>query len=363
MQFSTGMVLFALVCQWIREPATPVATERGRVLTFAVALVLLCGSSILSMVLAAAPLLLALGLLPRQRCVELLRHFWLVWTATLTLLLSLGIYYLWTLFSGDRATAIASSDWKNFIFVGYELTGFSGWGPGRLEIRSQGLGVFRPYAVGLVTYGLVMAALIGLAAGDLRRRFGAGKMWLVFFATILPSAFLVTASAFQHFRILGRHHAAMLPAVIIFFGFCVTSAWRRGRLGRILVLLFFGLQLASALSLRFAARHEKDDYRAAAAFAKGALNAGQTVWWNADANAAIYYEVPLTRYGPPEPGRAYWIIHATPEQLAELKPPAAIVTSRPDVYDELGNLARYAITNGYRADASLVAFKLWTLKP
>ena len=363
MQFSTSLILFATVCHWARHPETSAATERARFLIFAVALFCLCGSSLLSMMLAGAPLLLALALLPKERLLAFVKKFWAIGGITLLALLALGIYYLWTLHSGDRATGIATTGWKNAVFIGYELAGFAGLGPGRLEIRNGGAEVFRPYAVPLAAYGGVVLALAGFALKDLLEKFDAKKLLLIFLAVALPAAVVVLASAFSHFRILGRHLAALWPAVILLLGFGLAAAWRRGMMGKILATTFLIFYLASALTLRFAARHEKDNYRDAAAFAKTALNAGQSVWWNADFNAAIYYQVPIVKSGVAQAGQALRVIHPTAEQLAGMTPPPVIITSRPDVYDEQGILSHYAATNGYRVEANLVAFKLWTLKP
>lgn len=363
MQFSTGLILFATVCHWARHPETSVAAERGRFFIFAIALFCLCGSSLLSMILAGAPLLLALALLPKERLLAFVKKFWAIGGITLLALLALGIYYLWTLHSGDRATGIATTGWKNAVFIGYELAGGAGLGPGRLEIRNGGAEVFRPYAVPLAAYGVVMLALVGFAVKDLLKKIGAKKLLLLFLAVGLPATIVVLASAFSHFRILGRHLAALWPAVILILGFGMASVWRHGAMGKILATTFLIFYLASALSLRFATRHEKDNYRAAAAFAKTALNAGQPVWWNADFNAAIYYQLPIVKSGVPTTRQALRVIHPTAEQLAGLTPPQVIITSRPDVYDEQGILSRYAATNGYRVDSSLVAFKLWTRAP
>ena len=363
MQFSTSLILFATVCHWTRGPENSAATERARIFIFAAALFCLCGSSLLSMILAGAPLLLAWVLLPQERLLAWGKNFWVGSVITLGALLALGIYYLWTLHSGDRATGIATTGWKNAVFIGYELAGFAGLGPGRLAIRDGGTEVFRPYALPLAAYAVVVLAVAGFALTDLFKKFGAKKMLLLGLAIGLPAAVVVLASAFSHFRILGRHLAALWPAMVLLLGFGLASVWRRGMAGKMLGVTFLIFYLASALSLRLAARHEKDNYRAAAAFAQAALNAGQTVWWNADFNAAIYYQLPIVKSGVVQPGQALRVIHATPEQLAGLTPPEVIVTSRPDVYDELGNLARYAEAGGYRVETNWVAFKLWQRAP
>lgn len=360
MQFSTALILFATVCHWARHPETRLADEAGRFFVFAVALFLLCGSSLLSMLLALAPLALALVLLPKKRLVDFGKTFWPVWAGALLALLLLGLYYLWTLHSGDRATGIATTGWKNVLFIGYELSGFAGLGPGRLEIRNGGAEVFRPYAAGLLAYALVVAAVAGLAVGELLPRLGKKKLLLIFLAVVFPAAIVVAASAVSHFRVLGRHLAALLPVFVLLLGCGLAAAWRRGALGKILAAVFLIFYLTSALSLRFSARHEKDNYRDAAAFAKTALAAGKSVWWSADDNAALYYQVPIVKNGAAENGHAWRVIHATPEALRAWPAPAVIIASRPDVYDEAGSLAEFLAREPYQLATNLTAFTVWT---
>jgi hypothetical protein len=363
MQFSTSLMLLATVIHWHRNPDTPVKSERGWVLFFVIALFLLCGSSILAMILAGVPWLLALGLLPAKRLRELGKSFWAVWAGTLAVLFLLGLYYLWTLHSGDRATEVATTGWKNLVFIGYELFGFAGLGPGRLEIRAGGLEVFKPYAAALLTYGVLLAALLGLAVREGRRQFDGKKLFILFLAVAIPAGFILAASAVLHFRVLGRHLAALLPVAITLLAAGLTAAWRGGRWGKTLAAGFLFCYLASALSLRFAARHEKDDYRAAAVIARTALARGQTVWWNADAQAAHYYQVPLATGAPAEKGWARVMIHLSRETIASTAPPDVIVTSRPDVYDGAGNLAEFIVQTDYQLKTNFTAFKIWTRPP
>lgn len=360
MQFSTSLILFAAICHWTRNQKSSVAAESGWMIVFCVALFWMCGSSILSMILAVAPLLLALVVLPGKRQLEFAKKFWLLWIITLIALFGLGLYYLWTLYSGDRGTPIATTGWKNVVFVAYELFGFAGLGPGRLDIRDNGLVVFKPYAAVLILYAAVVAVLVALAALDLWRRFGGKKVFFAFLTVTIPPAFILATGAFLHFRVLGRHLAAMLPVVVLLLGLGLHSAWRRGMAGKILTAGFLALYLASSLSLRFAARHEKDDYRDAAAFARKALAAGKSVWWNADENAAIYYHVPLAKHGVTGRGQALWLVHPTRKTLAAAQAPDVIIASRPDVYDEHGALAGLIARRHYQLATNLMAFTIWT---
>jgi hypothetical protein len=359
MQFSMSLILFATLAHWSRDGKKSPGTEPGWALGFALALFCLCGSSLLAMVLAAAPLLLAPAVMPRKQLEELGRNFRPLWLATLGALFLLGLYYLWTLHAGDRGTDVATTGWKNLVFIGYELSGCAGLGPGRLEIRNGGMEVFAAHAAGLITFAVLAASLAGLALADLRGRFGTRRLFAMALAVGIPTGLVLAASAVAHFRILGRHCSALLPVTILLLGLGAAAAWRRGAAGRLLVLAFFSFYLASALSLRFAARHEKDDYRSAAATAKAALAAGKSVWWNADPQATAYYQVPLAKSGVAESGRALWVIHSTAETLAGATPPDMVITSRRDVYDEAGALADFLAREHYRAATNFTAFTIW----
>jgi len=113
--------------------------------------------------------------------------------------------------------------------------------------------------------------------------------------------------------------------------------------------------------LRFAARHEKDNYREAAACARNALAAGKTVWWNADTSAAIYYHLPTARNGA-VPGQAQWVVNPLRETLAAAASPDVVIASRPDVFDRTGALAEFLAQAHYQLVSNLTAFKIW-VKP
>jgi hypothetical protein len=330
LQFSAGLALFAVVYHWVRHPEMPVASERGWVFAFALALFVQSAGSLLGMFLALAPLLALVALLPLNRVGELLKQFWATWIVTFGTLFFVGLYYLWTLKTGDRASGIATTDWKNAIFIAYELSGFSGLGPGRLAMRGGGLEVFKPYAPLLMGYALVVAALVVMAVHALRRKLGAKKMAAVLVAVLVPVGIIILASASAHFRILGRHLAAMLPLFVLLLGCGLAVAWRRGAGGKVLAVIF-----------------------------KNALAAGQTVWWNADSNSAIFYQVPLAKKGADEPGKARRMVRVARETIAALPVPDVVVTTRPDVYDDAGTMAEFLAREHYQVATNFTAFQIW----
>jgi hypothetical protein len=361
MQAGASLLVFAVILHWWKNPDAPVKTEWRFALVFAAALVLLGGSSMLCLILAGTPLLAAAVLLPPKRLWELARAFWPVWLAVLGIWLLTGIYYLWTLQTGARGASIAGTDWKNILFIGYELCGFDGLGPGRLEIRDGGLRVFQSHAAGLFLFAATVFILAAMGARDLRRRLGGRKFLGLTLAALLPAGMILAAGALLHFRVLGRHLAALSPVVFLILAAGVLAAWRRGKAGKIIVAVFFAGYLASSLSLRFAARHEKDDYRGAAVIANTALADGRTVWWNALPDGAVYYRLPLAEAGADDRG-ARALVNPARETLAAMERPDVVIASRQDVFDASGALAEFLAREHYRQRAGLTAFTVWERK-
>jgi hypothetical protein len=124
------------------------------------------------------------------------------------------------------------------------------------------------------------------------------------------------------------------------------------------VVLFVGLSLTSSLSLRFAPRHARDNYRSAAAIARQALQDGKTVWWNANERGAAYYHLPLATNGVAA-GQALLLVNPSREVLLGTARPDMIIASRPDVFDDGGALAEFVAQSHYRLGTNLMAFTVW----
>ena len=341
-------------------PARP--SERWWAWGLSFGLIALSGSSLLGMIWAGAAVGATLLSFPWPRQRALLRAHPGPGLAAAVCCLSLAAYYLWTLKTGAGASTAATTDARSALFVTFELLGFSGLGPGRLDIRGGGLEAFRAHLAPLLVYALVIVGV--LAAGLARLKRSAPFKVLMICAAVVGgvSAFLLVAGSVKHFRVLGRHFAPALPVVLLCVGTGLRSLWERGSLGsRTWASGFVVLSLASCLSLRWAGRHAKDDYRAAAALATNALAAGEVVWWAADPAAGRFYGVPV----PSEPvlappaGQAVRIYSDTRQWLDQAPKPDLVLFSKPDLYDAQGSLAGYLTQGGYRRVRQLPAFTVW----
>lgn len=270
-------------------------------------------------------------------------------TAFLTAgLIAFGCYYLWTLHVGARASDVGRTSWMTFAFSLYELAGLAGLGPGRLALRSDTTTSMASYLPAVGTG--MLASVICLIAGTnaLRRR--ATRKHFVYFsiAVVLPLVLVLAAGLFTHTRLLGRHLTPLLPFVLapIAIGVAelVSSKLLAARIAAICVVFVF---IGSALSIRFAPRHQRDDYRDAVAFARDAIAGGQRVWWNADLPTAQYYGLPLD----------------SPQLRVSSMPtgnaPDVVILSKPDIYDSAGVVRKFLVAEKFSATQKLPAFQIF----
>jgi hypothetical protein len=358
MQIGTSLVVFALLFRLALNQDEP-SRERLWVAGLCAGSLLLSASGMLAMLWVGAYLGAAILSTPKGRLLGLARSYWSWWAGTGLMLFLLGLYYLWTLSLGARATAAGITDAKNFFSILYELFGFSGLGPGRLSIRTGGLESFRPWLPGLVIYGglllvVLAASCRSIAASTSRRTL---ICWTLAFALVL--GFILAVGVAVRFRVLGRHCAPLLPLVLFVLGSGVAALLkRRDWAGRLVVAAFVGLSLVSCLSLRFSERHAKDDYRGAAAMGREALARGETVWWSATREGAMFYHLPLTEQ-PVKPGLAVYVANQGKGFERDLPRPDLVLTSKADVFDRNGALADYLAPAGFCPTASFTAFTAW----
>jgi hypothetical protein len=354
-----GALMVVAALQALSRSDAPLTTGRGWFGIFCVGLLVLGGSNMLGMIWVAGALgALAFGLtFPVTK--RLLQQNYTLTLATGTGLALLTAYYFWTLSVGARASAAAGTGWANVVFAGYELAGFTGLGPSRLQLREFGAAALRPYLGWLGVYAVVWSFVwfrgcVALNPGANWRR------WLGGVACAAgPVLVLVAAGVVAHFRLLGRH-LTPLAAVglwVLTLGFAALAKerawWKRGIVG-----VWVTLSLLSCLSLRFAPRHARDDYRNAATRARVALGRGQVVWWSAARAGAEYYRLP-TDLPPGGKGTAVELINVAPATLASLPLPDLVVASKPDLHDAGGALAAYLSGHGYRPAEALAGFTIW----
>ncbi len=246
----------------------------------------------------------------------------------------------------------------------YDELGFIGLGPGRNALRpaslanpgNETLSTLRAYILPLSLLGLPLAGGLILAA---RRRFGLspGRLATVLLVSLIPLSFVFAAGFARHVRILGRHLTPLFPFILLAEACALLALWKSGRLiGRVAAVLIVIAITLSSLENRFAFRHSKDDYRAAAALAQQALAHGKTVWWAASPDGAQYYRLPYATHETP--GAALWI-YGVPSGFTAA--PDEIVFSKPDISDPDGSLARFIAARHYHVDATFQAFTIWAL--
>ena len=252
---------------------------------------MLCASNSLGAIWSIAALAAAFILIPRRRLLDLWKTGWRRLVLTGLLLLVLALFYVWTLTVGARASAVGTTNWKTALFVFYEQFGLTGLGPGRLELRQAGLQTLRPYLLPLAGYFLLFAIIVANGVRQALRLETARRVGALALAVALPALLLLGVGIATHFRVLGRHFTPLMPIWFALLGLGLAALWgKAGWMGKAVSAAFLILSLCSCLSIRLAVRHQRDDYRDAAQYAKDALRQNQVVWWNADMDTAQYLQ-------------------------------------------------------------------------
>jgi hypothetical protein len=365
MQISLSLLLAGAMTRFLASPdEVPDGADKREWIwwaAFCFGTVMLAGSSLLGMIWAGAAVMAWLLILGRRHSWRLIRAGW--WFCSLSVLLLGGLagYYLWTIHRGNAATP-GSTGIKNVLFVVYEVCGFAGLGPGRGDIHGAGLTAFRwSFILPLMLYGLVLAAVffvgVRLVLRDVPARIKLGLAVALGGA----AAFLLVAGVTRHFTVLGRHFAPLSVGFLLLLGMGLQRLLASGGWRRMLAVALVLLSLASALSLRFASRHLKDDYRTAAGVALAAYARGERVWWCADGTAGLYYAVPLSPPKSPSAAPAQvWLISNPPAVWLTNNPaPAWVLLSKPELHDPHGVVQDFLKHNRFQCLQSFSAFTVW----
>jgi hypothetical protein len=324
--------------------------------SFAAGLLLLCGSSMLGVLWVGSALALLAWLAWRGEIV-LGRGDRMVLGGTLGLLTILGTYFFRNIFFVPNSKPTpGATGFLNVAFSLYELLGAAGLGPSRAAIRDAGLAAFKPYLLSVIVGGTVMGGLVLSGATAFLRK--DRRVFLTFFAAwVVPCVTLFALGHLSHARLLGRHFTPALPPLLL------LTAWMLARLaprprGRLVAGAAIFLYLASATSLRFAGRHAKDGNRAALTAAGELLATGKDVWWVNDHRVLHYYGIPS--HEPHEPGAGVTRIrNPSEESLQRLTAPDAVFLSRPDIFDESGNIEKWLAAAAYVPTQPWPGFTVW----
>jgi len=300
----------------------------------------------------------------------------LLWGLFLIVVTVLTVYYLNSLLKGAGGNRLAPSTLSSGLFAAYEMLGLAGIGPGRLELRGSGLAALAPYAIGLLAAASVLLMVLAAGLNEARVRLGTRELVLMGAMGAFPVAIVILSGFVMHWRVLGRHLIAALPLLNLVLALGLVRLLdpdtRHVRATRWAIAVSCLVFLTySSLSQRIAERHRKDDYRAAAAVARGAIGQGQRVWWAADVIGARYYGLAgefdvmgeLTGlHKPPAcndlPG-VQSIANASRECLRTLSPPDVVFLSKPETFDTLGDIGRYLKTGHFSKVQELPAFTVW----
>jgi len=275
----------------------------------------------------------------------------------------LAVYYAWSVQRGAGGARLWSLGIGNIGLAVYELLGFAGLGPGRIELREAGreglMHVVRVLSDYLLPLGLlsVFLAAAGFLSLRLKRGIGREVFSLCLAVSFLGFLLLTGAAAAAKWPFWGRHLAPLLPFIVLTIATACTNTNAPRWAARAVLIGIATCWLASSLSLRLLPRHANDAYREAASFARSALEAGRTVWWAADEATGSYYDVPLSNNG--SVGTARFVFAPYPSDLTNAGMPDAIVLSRPDQFDERGAIREWLSKHGYVRTNSWVAFTTW----
>lgn len=339
------------------EPTSPLTS-----VALAGSVVVLFGSSLIGVLWAGAFALALLVLMVRKKFV----HSGVspaLWTAGILAGVVLGLfatYYAVTWQDAGRGYHRSGSSLLSLPFLAYELLGFTGFGPGKVELRAAPLRSLAQSAPALIPLGAALVALVFFAAtrsGKRSRNATSIIAWSI--ALGLPTIAIFSAMFLHDHRPVPRHFLPALPAVILALAAILTQVFeQKSFLWRAAALLLPLLWLTSALNYRWQPSHAKEDYRTAAKIASAALAQGKEVWWAADPAAAHVYLTPIAL--EEIPGRA-WAMQAPSWDAIRFKfPPRVIVLSKPDIYDPQGAVVRYTDENHFVPARQLHAVTIFT---
>ncbi|MFO7534548.1 MAG: hypothetical protein R6X19_02505 [Kiritimatiellia bacterium] len=359
---------------WMLEGLLAGIANRGRGWSWAAALaagaLITAGASmvgvfsLIAVVITGLAVFIALRARPSPRA-------WLALGTGALLLAPLGFYYLQTLLRGAGGAKIWNVGLVNTGFAAYELGGFLGLGPGRLEIREAartGAGplgaLLKPFAWQLGGLALLYALLIPplLRGRDPERRLAAGAAAGV---AALTAGLLMGAAGAAGFPFWGRHLAPLLPAWTLLIAWAADQFIRENALrplARTVPFLLAALLAFSSAALRLDDRHGKEDYRRAARYAIDAAARGERIGWASDTRTASCYGL-QTR-----DGTDLFAIRArdpaTFESDTAGPAPDFVILSKPDIFDPHGRLLQWLLQNGFTETKNcFTGFSLWSRPP
>jgi len=325
---------------------------------FCLGIVGICATNLIAVPWALAAIGAFMFWIGPRLALQTVRRF--IWSVALTacVLITLAVFYCWTLRPSGHAFDVGRTRFTTLGFVFYELLGILGLGPSRLALRESGTRALAGY-LPEVSLGVLAALFLCVAgASQLRKKATTRDLILCGIIVGLPSVVAIGGAEVTHFRILGRHFMPLVPLILAL----QATGLRRllfdsSVLLRAIALAGCVVLLISALEIRFAPRHRRDDYRAAVAETRQAIGRGKKVWWVADEVTGRYYNLPLSS------ANLLSVKALSPTDLDGVQQPDLIVFSKPDIYDPSGNITVYLLRHDFKVTEVLPAFQIFEKNP
>jgi hypothetical protein len=276
----------------------------------------------------------------------------------------LGAYYCWTFGLGAKASGVGKTNLSSFLFCLYESLGFLGLGPSRADLRLSPLASLQSFFIPLLCYGSGLTLFLGsLIYTTFKRplRFQ-GLPWPIFAALFFALTFLFVAGLVVSFRVTGRHLMPVFPFALLGLAFLSSHVLDQSKHRSVFFIsVYLVLAFASCLSLRYSARHAKDDYRGAAKWVLDHRHPSDVVWWAADPAGGMFYKVLLVGHNPKLNSLAFGfhIMNPIYSDLEKIPSPRFIVLSKLDVYDANGGIQQWLKKNSFQQVVAFPAFTIW----
>ncbi|MBM4149550.1 MAG: hypothetical protein FJ224_10985 [Lentisphaerae bacterium] len=320
---------------------------------FTVAGCTLCALHMLGAVEFGAVIVVAAGIAVRRKW-RPTPHSWRILSLSVPVLLILGAYYLWTLTRGYGGAKLWDPGVANIAFSLYELTGFSGLGPPRADLREwMADGSFRSRLGPAMLLGPTLLAaiysMIAVRALTALRRLSTETL-AILWAAAASISILAVAAAVAKWPFWGRHLGAALPFLTTGMALVLHELKWQKLMGPALAAVL----LAGSLNLRLNPAYRREDYRSAAAEAKRELVGGNVVWWGADRWTAEYYGL---TFGEEPDATLRFMMGNVPAFTDRM--PGAVVMSRPSQFDPQGRIREWLTVHGFEKQKELKGFSVW----
>jgi hypothetical protein len=338
------------------------------VITLCVGAVLSSGANVLGIVWAGATVLFILIYwlaIRKSSLSELLNGNYLAIAITVVCVVALIVHDVRMFALGARPVLLHESNILTLLFSFYANLGLLGVGPGMLDLRASGLAALLPFLPIIVFSAILFGFVVIGGFIEIRTVIGSRALALLIGCVLLPVCFIVVLGLAIHWRVLPRHLIPLAPLSSLLLAFGLAWWWRHQFVGRALAVIFAIIIGYSSLSVRFASRHAKDDYKHAAELAAAELARDGLVWWAADPKGVVYYELPFVvediewPQAQVIPHKVQVVHEKSFSFLSEQKPPTLVLLSRPETYDQQNAVSNYLSVNRYHTVETFPAFTAW----